>query len=217
MNTTTSDARPSIGPLLLAIVISLVVVTLAGCGGGSVDGAASERSETKTPAPTPDHEAMAPPTTNAQGGFGLPEAEEITSLGIEGVTEVTFPETCEIELVALDEAVGFTVGSAVVPPEGQENLAVIASSRLGGAESVSIVGHTSSEGDPAFNQTLSEDRAAAVRAVLEPLVPGAAFTSEGRGPSELIYGPDGTEDRVASRRVVITAQVPQETCSTFGS
>jgi outer membrane protein OmpA-like peptidoglycan-associated protein len=78
-------------------------------------------------------------------------------------------------------------------------------------------GHTSSEGNPAFNQSLSEERAAAVRSVLEPLVSGASFTSEGRGPSELVYAPDGTEDRAASRRVVITAQVPEETCSTFGS
>jgi outer membrane protein OmpA-like peptidoglycan-associated protein len=129
---------------------------------------------------------------------------------------VAFPETCEIQLVAQDGAIGFAVGSAAVSPEGEANLATIAS-RLAGAATVDVVGHTSSEGDPAFNQTLSEDRATAVRTVLEQLVPGAAFSSAGRGFSEPVLGPDGTEDRVASRRVVITAQVPEEQCSTLGS
>lgn len=216
MSRITKDIRRHANRILLTTVIGSAVV-LTGCGSGPANEATSERGETTTPPVATDHEAAAPPTTNAQGGFGLPEAEEITSLGIEGVTEVTFPETCEIEFVALDAAIGFTAGSAVVSPEGEDNLAMIARERLDGAESVAIVGHTSSEGDLGFNQRLSEDRAATVRAVLEPLVPGATFTSEGRGPSELISTSDGTEDRVASRRVVITAQVPEETCSAFGS
>ncbi len=202
--------------LLLVASIGALAIALTGCGADSRDSVASDRVQHATPTVAVDEENAAP-TTDAQGGLGLPKAKNVTSLGIKGVTELTFPKTCTIQLVALDEAIGFTVGSAVVSPAGTANLATIASSKLVGAKSVSVVGYTSSEGNPAFNQTLSEKRAFAVRAVLGPLVPGATFSNEGRGPAELVHAPDGSEDRVASRRVVITAQMPEKTCSTFGS
>ncbi len=216
MSTTSQNRLRTRTPMALAVAVASAM-TLSACGSSAAGRARSGKTETAQAPTSSESHVRTPPTTNAQGGFGLPRAEPVTSLGIAGVTEVTFPQTCRIELVALDGAIGFTVGSAAVSPEGQHNLTAIASARLAGTQTVTIVGHTSSEGDPAFNQKLSERRAAAVRAVLEPLVPGAAFSSEGRGPAELVLAPDGSEDRPASRRVVITAQLPETTCSAFGS
>lgn len=215
MTTLERELRHRVRVLLVAVVGASLTVVLAACGSGPSETAAAG-TEASPATSAPVQELGVTPTTNPQGGFGLPPARPTDSLGIPGVTEVTFPETCEIQFVAEDGAIGFIVGSASVSPEGEANLATIAG-RLVGAATVQVAGHTSSEGDPAFNQTLSEDRAAAVQAILEPLVQGASFSSEGRGFSEPVLGPDGAEDRAASRRVVITAQVPEETCSTFGS
>ena len=67
-----------------------------------------------------------------------------------------------------------------------------------------------SAGDAGRNLTLSEDRAAAVLDALVALgVPAADLTAAGFGETELILGPDGEEDPVASRRVVFAVVVRQ--------
>lgn len=71
---------------------------------------------------------------------------------------------------------------------------------------LSIVGHTDDVADEAFNQTLSEQRAAAVHTRLGQLTPLDAWsvTEEGKGESEPAV--QGTDDaaRAANRRVVVT-------------
>ncbi|BAN04156.1 fasciclin domain-containing protein [Ilumatobacter coccineus] len=67
---------------------------------------------------------------------------------------------------------------------------------------ITLIGHTDSDGDPARNLTLSEERAATVLAELVELgLDPATLTAEGRGITEPILDENGVEDKNASRRV----------------
>ena len=68
---------------------------------------------------------------------------------------------------------------------------------------IDVQGHTDSEGDPARNLTLSEQRAAAVLdALVARGVPTADLSAKGFGMTELIRDADGNELPEKSRRVV---------------
>jgi OOP family OmpA-OmpF porin len=80
-----------------------------------------------------------------------------------------------------------------------------------GPRQITIGGHTDSNGEPAYNQDLSERRAEAVRAALESRLDGE-FTFEvgGYGETEPVAlnqnddGSDNPEGRALNRRVVIS-------------
>lgn len=71
---------------------------------------------------------------------------------------------------------------------------------------LSIVGHTDDQADEAFNQTLSEQRAAAVRKRLGELTDLSAWSVTEQGKGEKEPAVQGTDDaaRATNRRVVIT-------------
>ena len=97
----------------------------------------------------------------------------------------------------------FEPNSTVLTPEANVVIEQVAAraSRLDGT-SIQIIGHTDSDGDAAANQRLSEGRAAAVlTALVAQGLPAEGLQSEGRGAQTPILGPDGLEDKVASRRV----------------
>lgn len=67
---------------------------------------------------------------------------------------------------------------------------------------ITLIGHTDSDGDPARNQTLSEERAASVLTALVELgLDPITLSAEGRGVTEPILDANGVEDKNASRRV----------------
>ena len=75
---------------------------------------------------------------------------------------------------------------------------------------ITVVGHTDAKGTDAYNQTLSEQRAAAVLGVLQAKLGGAfGYEAVGRGETEPIAPnehPDGTDDpdgRAQNRRVEV--------------
>ena len=73
--------------------------------------------------------------------------------------------------------------------------------RLDGIDVV-VVGYTDTDGSADTNQQLSDGRATVVRdALVELGLDDAALTSVGRGEAEPVLADDGTEDKVASRRV----------------
>ena len=75
-------------------------------------------------------------------------------------------------------------------------------------KSMSIVGHTDSKGSDAYNQALSERRAASVREYLAGQgVDGSRISTSGRGESEPVASNDTAEGRQQNRRVSITAEV----------
>jgi OOP family OmpA-OmpF porin len=80
-----------------------------------------------------------------------------------------------------------------------------------GPRQITIGGHTDSNGDPAYNQDLSERRAEAVQAALESrLGNGFSFEVSGYGetepvaPNENDDGSDNPAGRALNRRVVIS-------------
>lgn len=121
----------------------------------------------------------------------------------------TVEETTEQVAVTLDANVLFASGSADLSAEAQQVLAGVASDIAArGAGEVVVTGHTDTDGSNAFNQTLSERRAGAVLAVLQP-ASGAAvtFTSAGRGESEPVASNATDEGKQANRRVTVVYSV----------
>ncbi len=91
---------------------------------------------------------------------------------------------------------------------------------LGEDVAITVVGHTDGKGADGYNQTLSEERAEAVRALLEEEL-GADFTltTEGRGAEELLAeegGDDDEEARARNRRVEFSYEVPMADNGTEG-
>lgn len=67
---------------------------------------------------------------------------------------------------------------------------------------VDIIGHTDGDGDPAFNQTLSEKRALAVRDYLvRSGLPAERFTTQGYGSSQPIAVNNTEEGKLQNRRI----------------
>ena len=77
--------------------------------------------------------------------------------------------------------------------------------------SLSIVGHTDSQGDEAYNQRLSEDRAESVKTYLVRKGVGEiSITAEGRGESEPLADNNTAEGREKNRRVVFSVTKLEE-------
>jgi OmpA-OmpF porin, OOP family len=114
--------------------------------------------------------------------------------------------------VTLSEEVLFEFDRADLKPAAASRLDALAGG-LGdlGPRTVTITGHTDSRGDPAYNQDLSERRAAAVRSALADRLGGDfTFEASGKGetepvaPNENEDGSDNPEGRALNRRVEIT-------------
>jgi outer membrane protein OmpA-like peptidoglycan-associated protein len=128
--------------------------------------------------------------------------------GVETTTRTG--DTVEVSLAA---DVLFEFDSATLTADAQARLADLAG-RIGenaASGSLTITGYTDDVGDDAYNQTLSEQRAAAVQAVLEPALGRSDLTLDvsGRGSADpvapnSIDGNDNPDGRAANRRVTIT-------------
>lgn len=117
-------------------------------------------------------------------------------------------------LVTVETEVLFDFGSAAVRPESAAPLADVATAltRIE-APAVEAIGHTDSVGDEASNQSLSEQRAQAVREVLVGQGYTGHVTASGRGESQPIApneNPDGSDNaagRQLNRRVEVFVPV----------
>jgi OOP family OmpA-OmpF porin len=129
------------------------------------------------------------------------------------VADASTAQDLEGELNAFVAAspVQFEPESADLTPESNLIVAEVAERviRLDGI-SLEVIGYTDSDGAAAINQTLSEDRANAVRFVLVLLgVDPDQVTARGLGETELVIV-DGGEDPDASRRVEFVVSVSQQ-------
>ncbi|OYV99192.1 MAG: hypothetical protein B7X11_05550 [Acidobacteria bacterium 37-65-4] len=104
--------------------------------------------------------------------------------------------------------IDFGSGSATLTPEATAALDQLGKALTSGdlaAYNFKIVGHTDTVGDAATNQTLSEQRAAAVKSYLESKfgVADTRLQSEGVGESDLlVQTPPGTPNQ-SNRRVEV--------------
>jgi outer membrane protein OmpA-like peptidoglycan-associated protein len=104
--------------------------------------------------------------------------------------------------------VEFASGSADLTPQAAATLdqlgKALTSSQLA-AYNFKIVGHTDTTGDAATNQSLSEQRAAAVKSYLESKfgVPDARLQAEGVGESDLLIPTPPNTPELQNRRVQI--------------
>ena len=110
----------------------------------------------------------------------------------------------ELNTVVRSSPILFRKGKAILDPASIATLQRVAgvAKRFSGLI-IEVQGHTDSVGDPAKNQTLSEQRAQAVRGALAALgVPVGDLTAKGFGETQLVTGENGKEIPDASRRVV---------------
>ena len=106
--------------------------------------------------------------------------------------------------IALDSAVLFDTGKAVLKPEARDTLHEAAERvrKFAGA-SVLVSGHTDNVGNAASNQKLSDERAAAVKAyfVGEEKLPAASLAVKGFGKSQPVADNGSEAGRARNRRV----------------
>lgn len=109
-------------------------------------------------------------------------------------------------VVRMPDDILFDIDSAVVKPSLRADLQILAASLNRYPEStVQVVGHTDNTGDAAYNQDLSERRAASVSQVLIGSgVSGARIQSIGQGETQPIATNLTPEGRTLNRRVDIT-------------
>lgn len=106
------------------------------------------------------------------------------------------------------EGIEFDLGKATLRAGADSVLRAVASVLVAKTDlSVSVEGHTDDTGNAAANQTLSEQRAAAVRERLIALgVPAPRLVAAGRGASEPIASNETPEGRQRNRRVELIRQ-----------
>jgi len=97
----------------------------------------------------------------------------------------------------------FDFGKYTLKPEAREKLAKVSGILLAyGGLTVEVDGYTDNVGSDEFNQTLSEERASAVRDYLASEgVPAASMTVKGFGKTNPIASNDTTDGRQKNRRV----------------
>jgi OOP family OmpA-OmpF porin len=103
----------------------------------------------------------------------------------------------------------FDYNKAVVKPAAAADLDKLAGGILGlkALDGVEIVGHTCSLGTDAYNQKLSERRAAAVKDYLvKKGVPAGKITTSGKGETQPIASNKTEADRKKNRRVEVTVK-----------
>jgi outer membrane protein OmpA-like peptidoglycan-associated protein/outer membrane protein W len=111
---------------------------------------------------------------------------------------------CEIEEMVLT-GVTFETASAILTAQSSEVLDKVAAVlRQRPQSTAEIHGYTDNRGSDAYNQKLSERRAAAVVAYLmEHGIPGAHLSSKGLGKSNPVATNDTAEGRAQNRRVTV--------------
>ncbi len=108
-----------------------------------------------------------------------------------------------ITTMSIDGSASFELNSHQLSNQGEAALNDLVR-RLNKAEeleSMNVIGHTDSTGTEAYNQTLSEKRAATVAAYLEAAFPGIPVTSSGAGEGSPIATNSTREGRAMNRRV----------------
>ena len=122
-----------------------------------------------------------------------------------GNDRVQITNTGDRLIVTLPEDILFAVDSNTVRPSLQSDLGILANSMQSYPNSiVQVVGHTDSDGDAAYNQTLSERRASTVANILiSNGVPSSRVQAFGQGENQPVASNLTPEGKARNRRVDI--------------
>lgn len=99
----------------------------------------------------------------------------------------------------------FSSNSADLNPASEQALAELISQleKFQEISAIQVTGHTDSAGDEAYNQDLSERRAAAVESFLKAAYPNVDVTSSGMGETSPVATNSNREGRALNRRVEV--------------
>jgi len=119
--------------------------------------------------------------------------------------QVRIVNTGSALIVTMPEGILFATDSAQVSASIQNDLFALADNlNRYPSSQVEIIGHTDNTGSAAYNQDLSQRRAAAVASILRSAgVPGGRLVSYGRGESQPIASNLTVQGRAQNRRVEI--------------
>lgn len=187
------------------VVLATALVVVAACSGGGPsagDGAGSPGASTPAPASSSTSEGLESSVSTRSG--------TVTSSVEVRVAEII----SDYHGVATEAGTTLTVPSEVLFDFDEATLRPDARARLDeivevvgyfAQAPVEVVGHTDSQGEPAYNQDLSTRRADAVAThLVDAGVDTARLSVEGRGETEPDRPNDTEEGRQANRRVEIT-------------
>ncbi|MFK8079461.1 MAG: OmpA family protein [Granulosicoccus sp.] len=133
------------------------------------------------------------------------EVEEAAEVAEAPAAPVVPEQTAKIDTREFSEMALFDTNSAALNADGANVMSSLftALSEYKGITSISVVGHTDSRGTDAYNQALSEQRAATIAAEISTQYPGANIDVSGMGEGSPIASNDTAEGRQQNRRVEI--------------
>ena len=136
-------------------------------------------------------------------GYNLDQQEAELRNDLDNGVQIT--NTGDRLIVTMPQDLLFATDSFSVRPDLQDDLVSVASSLNRYPEStVQVIGHTDSDGDAGYNQTLSERRAGAVASVLVGAgVPSGRIQTVGRGENAPVASNLTPEGKAQNRRVEI--------------
>lgn len=193
-----------------------LVAALAACSGERSDESGPSPAAAPTPSPQVETNPVTPPTagTGAQNG-ALGGGARLTGQvsGLTGrISGFAMRQTESQTIVELASDVLFAFDSARLTAEAEAALRRTAElAAQAGSGRITVVGHTDSVGEDAYNLALSRRRAEAVAQWLAASggVPADRLHAEGRGeaepaaPNATTDGQDDPEGRARNRRVVV--------------
>ena len=207
--------RPRSGVLATAAVAVWATSWSVSAGAAALPAAA----QAGHPLAAASNSATADPTTITKqpesAGPGNPRVAQTVDRVVTPVSRssssdsaVTYSSDGKTTVASLSGDVTFDVDSSALTDRAKQVLDEIVSRWNGKAPAtVTVVGHTDSVADDAYNQTLSEQRAKAVADYLTSKVPSLNVQSSGKGESEPVASetnPDGSVNeagKAANRHV----------------
>lgn len=163
--------------------------------------AASVSAQTKSGAPAKPNGYLQSSSGTVKSGFGV-------CVGTGYFTPDMQTPECAAAAVSLRGDSLFDFNSAVLKREGRALLDTIAKkAKAVKAQKITVVGHTDSMGTDAYNQKLSERRAAAVKNYLVSKgISAKTIVASGKGESSPVASNSTEEGRAKNRRVEVDIQ-----------
>lgn len=202
IDTLTLDAMSGVSAARVAEVIDLIVALRVNLVSGSVGFDGSGLYANGSYGADANRDAMA---TAAQAAGAVAVLEPLPAATPEDAAALE----ADINAFVAENPILFEQSSAVLDPSAEPILARIASRLIeAGTVTITVEGHTDSDGTASTNLTLSQQRSAVVAdSLVGRGVPSGSITSVGFG-SERPIVVDGVEDKAASRRVEFRIAVP---------